>query len=55
MNVMTISLEELFAKAHTTLWIYEQDLDEPLSEEERRKFIEDYVKLEQANAAKFRL
>lgn len=52
---MTISNEEYFAKAHHFLWLYERDLPQPLSAEERLAFIRDFVHLEQENAAKFRL
>jgi hypothetical protein len=52
---MMISNEEYFARAHTALWIYEQDLAEPLSEEERLEFILEFVRSEHDNAAKFRL
>ena len=50
-----LSNEEVFAKAHAALWIYQQGLDVPLSDEEQAEFIEDFIKLEITNAAKFRL
>jgi predicted metal-dependent hydrolase len=52
---MMLSNEELFAKAHAALWIYQQGLEVPLSIEEQAEFIQDFIKLELQNAAKFRL
>lgn len=52
---MMISNEELFSKASAALWIYQQGLEAPLSEEEQAEFIEDLVRSEITNAAKFRL
>lgn len=50
-----MSNDEAFAKAHTALWVYQQGLNYPLSIEEQAEFIQNFVRLENENAAKFRL
>lgn len=50
-----LSNEELFAKAYFALRLYQHDLDRAMSEQERIDFVLEFVRLEQENAAKFRL
>ena len=50
-----LSNEELFAKAYFALSLYQQDLSRAMSEQEQQDFVLGFVRLEQENAAKFRL
>jgi hypothetical protein len=50
-----LSNEELFAKAYHALWLYQLDLDTPLSSEEQEQFVREFIASEQKTASTFRL